>query len=341
MILRLSSVLLVSLTLAACDRSSTAPTRTEVPALAVDTLRVTSEAPPSYLEAPATLRPAQRAVVAAQLTGTILEIATLGQSVAAGDPLVRLVSPETDARLRHARAQLAEAERVVIRERGLVERRVNPPETLLAAEDTLRIAQAATASAEALLSHTLIVAPFKGVVARQHALMGDLATPGATLLVFEATENLRAEGALPESVASQLELGAPLLVRLDDQATPLTGRIDELAPSTDPDTRTVFVKAALGNFADAHSGQFARFLVPLTTTPAVFVPASSLTRFGQMERVFIVVENRAQLRLVKTGRLIGDRLEILAGLNPGESIVITPPLALRDGQPVSPASEQP
>lgn len=339
MTFRLPIVLIGLLGLVACNRSSTSTPRSEAPALAVETRRVASEALPVYLEAPATLRPAQRAVVAAQLTGTIVEIASLGQAVAAGEPLVRLASPETDARLQQARAQLAEAERVVSRERGLVERRVNPPESLLAAEDALRIAQAATASAEALLSHVLIVAPFKGVIARQHALAGDLATPGATLLVFESIENLRAEGALPESVASQLKPGASLLVRLDDDAPPLSGRIDELAPSADPATHTVFAKVALNASAGARSGQFARFLVPLATTPAVFVPASSITRFGQMERVFVVVENRAQLRLVKTGRLIGDRLEILSGLNPGESIVATPPPALRDGQLVSPTSE--
>ena len=54
-----------------------------------------------------------------------------------------------------------------------------------------------------------------------------------------------------------------------------------------------------------------------------------------MERIFVVEQDRAVLRLVKTGRTTGDRVEILSGLNPGEQIILAPPAALRDGQPIT------
>jgi multidrug efflux pump subunit AcrA (membrane-fusion protein) len=54
-----------------------------------------------------------------------------------------------------------------------------------------------------------------------------------------------------------------------------------------------------------------------------------------MERVFVAGQGRATLRLVKTGKSAGDRVEILAGLNPGEAVILAPPAALRDGQPVT------
>ncbi len=338
---RLAFLLIASVGLAACGRAPQPAARSEAPELAVSTLLATSEDLPSHLEVPATVRPAQRAVVAAQLSGTILEIAPLGQALPAGKPLVRLTSPDADARLQVARAQLAEAERIVSREKELVDRRVNPPEALLAAEDSLRIARASVASAEALLSHTVIVAPFAGVVGRQHALMGDLATPGAALLVFESTQDLRAEGAVPESAASQLRLGDSLPVRLEGSDVPVPARIEELAPSVDPESHTVFVKAALDPSTGARSGQFARFLIPLATSRSFYVPVSSIVPFGQMERIFVVAENRAQLRLVKTGRVDGNRIEILSGLSPGESVVTAPPPALRDGQRVSPTLAHP
>jgi multidrug efflux system membrane fusion protein len=57
--------------------------------------------------------------------------------------------------------------------------------------------------------------------------------------------------------------------------------------------------------------------------------------FGQMERVFALGENnRAALRLVKTGGRLNDRVEILAGLSAGDRIIVSPPAGLRDGQPV-------
>ena len=54
---------------------------------------------------------------------------------------------------------------------------------------------------------------------------------------------------------------------------------------------------------------------------------------GQMERVFVVgPNNRAVLRLVKSGATRGDRVEILSGLDDGERVVVAPPAALREGQ---------
>lgn len=60
-----------------------------------------------------------------------------------------------------------------------------------------------------------------------------------------------------------------------------------------------------------------------------------MSRIGQMERVFVVGEgNRAILRLVKTGAQRGDRIEILAGVDDGENLVLAPPANLREGQPL-------
>jgi hypothetical protein len=55
---------------------------------------------------------------------------------------------------------------------------------------------------------------------------------------------------------------------------------------------------------------------------------------GQLEIVFVVTDQRAQLHLVKTGKTIGDEVEILAGLNSGESVVVGGAALLTDGQPV-------
>ena len=96
----------------------------------------------------------------------------------------------------------------------------------------------------------------------------------------------------------------------------------------------MLVKVALPA-GSVRSGQFARLQVAAGRTETLLVPAAALTRFGQMERVFVVENGRAVLRLVKTGRITGDRLEILSGLNAGEQIVLAPPAALRDGQAVT------
>jgi len=325
--------LLAVLALAACHKSPPAHDARDQAAIAVKTTRAAAEVIPAFVEVPAVVRPALRADISSQITGAIVEIALLGQKASAGDPLVRLSSPDADARLGLARAQFAEAERAVARETDLVERRVSPPEALRAATDALRIARAGVTAAEALVAHTRIAAPFAGRVTTQFKLSGDLATPGASLLVMESTQDLRAEGSLPEEFSASFAVGTELGVQLDRRAPPVTGRIEEIA-SADPLTHTRFAKLSFST-PEAFSGQFARLLIPSASDTAIVVPASAVTSFGQMERIFVVVGQHAVLRLVKVGRTIGERVEILSGLSAGESVILNPPAALRDGSPVA------
>ena len=305
------------------------------PALAVRTALVAAERLPLTIEVPATIRPAQRAVIAARLTGTIAAFPWgLGQPVKAGEILVQLSAPEAEARVRQAQAQSAEATRAAERERTLVAKGVSASESSRDADDRLRFAQGALAEAEALLSYATVRAPFDGVVTEKHALPGDLATPGLPLLVLESNQHLRAEGNIPEGAASSLRIGGPIGVVLDGAAVPILGDIEELSSAADVVSRSVLLKAAIPA-GTARSGQFARLRVVVGEGDVLLVPAEAVTRFGQMERVFVVEQNRAVLRLVKTGREDSGRIEILAGVNPGERVVLAPPAALRDGAAVA------
>lgn len=330
-------LLLIALALAAvgCSRQEPAAARPASAPLPVTSTLVTREVQPALIEMPATVRPAERAAISAKLTGTISSLPWgLGQPVQAGDLLVTLSVPETEARVRQAQAQLAESARAVERERTLVAKGVNPPDTLRDAEDRLRFAQAALAEAEALLANASIRAPFSGVITGKQVLAGDLATPGLPLLMLESTGRLRAEGAVPEQAAAALRLGDTLTVLVSDGFPAVVGTIEELSTAADAVSRSVLVKVALPA-GSARSGQFVRLQVVAGSTESLWAAASALTRFGQMERVFVVEEGRAVLRLVKVGRTVGERVEFLSGVNAGERLVLAPPAALRDGDAIT------
>ena len=321
--------------LTACGRPAAAPPSVAARPIPVRTARVTADTVALFAEVPATIRPAERAVIAARLTGTIATLPWgLGQSVHAGDLLLTLSAPEAEARVRQAQAQLAEAGRAAERERTLVAKGVNPPDTLRDAEDRLRFAEATLAEAEAVLAFASVRAPFDGVVTAKHVLTGDLATPGLPLLVLESSQHLRAEGTIPERLASNLHIGDSLSVTLDDAAVPVAGRIEELSSAADAVSRSLLVRIALPA-GPARSGQFARLQVPAGEAAALVVPPEALSRFGQIERVFVVADGRATLRLVRSGRGSAAGIELLSGVNAGETVVLAPPAALRDGSPVT------
>ncbi len=87
--------------------------------------------------------------------------------------------------------------------------------------------------------------------------------------------------------------------------------------------------------AGLRSGQFGRVAVPMGETMLPRVPASAVVRRGQMEIVFVVTANKAELHLVKTGKQIGDEVELLSGVEPGEQVVVEGAASLGDWQPLA------
>jgi RND family efflux transporter MFP subunit len=185
-----------------------------------------------------------------------------------------------------------------------------------------------------MMAYVEVLAPFDGVVTKKWSDVGDLASPGKALVDIENPNSLELEADVPESIGSAIKPDAQLTVRLDSLNLELSGRVSEVAPVSDATTRTFKVKLTLPQTAGLMSGQFARLLVPVGTSKAIRVPTSAVVLRGQLEIVFVVAKQRAQLHLVRTGKRLGDELEILAGLDEGDSVVIDGAGLLTDGQQV-------
>jgi RND family efflux transporter MFP subunit len=185
-----------------------------------------------------------------------------------------------------------------------------------------------------MLGYTKIIAPFDGVITRKLADVGDLATPGRPLLELDDPKALRFEADLPEGLIARVQLGAKLEVRAATRDAAIHAVVGEIAPVADPASRTFNVKLDLPANTGLRAGQFARVTVPVGESKALRAPVSAVTRRGQMELVFVVADQRAQLRLVKTGKRIGDEVELVSGVSAGEQVVAEGASQLRDGQPV-------
>ena len=331
MTLRSALLLLAIAGLTACRRDSARPAAAAPPAAPVAVARVESVPLVRHQPLAGTVRPADRATLSARVAGAVTgPVPALGAAVNSGAVLVTLGADEVRARLAQARAGLDQVDRELAREKSLLERGATTAENVRVLEDQRRAAAAAVAEAAALQSYTSVTAPFAGVVTRRHVETGDFAAAGAPLLDLEGTTRLRVEVDVPESLATPMT-GTDLTVEAG--GTTLAGRLAEISPAADPATRTRLAKIDLPAAAAARSGQFVRVLWPAGTVTALLVPANALTRFGQMEQVFVVgAANRAELRLVRTGGREGGRLVILAGLEAGETVVLDPAPALREGQ---------
>ncbi len=287
-----------------------------------------------------TVEAAQRAAIAAKISGVIVELpVVLGSRVQQDDLLVRIDAQEITARVLQAKAQLAKARRNLAREEKLLRQHASTPETVKAMRDVLAIAEAGLREAKSMLAYTIIKAPFSGLITQKIANVGDLATPGMPLLKLENPDHLQVVTAIPESKAREVQLKTRLEVTIPAAAVRVSGTVTELSPAVDPHSRTMPIKIDLSDIS-LKTGMFARVTLPGTPDPAIMIPERAIVPFGQLKKIFVVEKGKAWLRLVRTGRRRGDSIEILAGLDPGERIVISNNRLLVNGQPLILAQTQ-
>ncbi len=274
-----------------------------------------------------------QAVIEAKVSGRITRLpVVVGQSVQQGDVLVELATQEIQAKLDQASAAFQQAQLDLKRTSNLRKQEAATQAELDTVQTRYDVAKAAVAEAEALSAYAKIAAPFEGVVARKLADEGDLAMPGKPLLDLEGRVGLRLVADVPTLLAAHVLPDAKLAVRVDTLPDAITGTVAEISPAADPSSRTVRAKLDLPTAAGLRAGQFGRLAVPVSEGAFLFVPPRALVRRGQLEILFVAMEGKVQMRLVRTGKQTAEAIEILAGLAPGETVVVEGAGLLRDGQ---------
>ena len=283
-----------------------------------------------------TVRAKLRATLEARLSGRIAEMpVALGEKVQKGQVIARLDAAEVAARLDQAQASLEEADRDWKRVSALFAQQSATRAEYDASQARQQVAKAAVAEAKAMMSYVEITAPFDGVITKKWVDVGDLAAPGKPLIDVEDPSVLQFLADVPDALVDNLKLGGQLAVLVGAATNQMEGTVAEISPAADPSTRTFLVKLNLPGESGVRSGQFGRVAVPVGESIAIHAPVSAVIQRGQMELVFVVDSGHAELHLVKTGRHVGDEVEVVSGLNSGEQVVTENASELADGQPVS------
>jgi RND family efflux transporter MFP subunit len=216
----------------------------------------------------------------------------------------------------------------------MTDKRAVSEQELDGARSRLEVANESVAEAETMLGYTRVTAPFDGVVTRKLADVGDQLAPGKPLVEMEDASVLRFEADLPEALTDGVAMGRPVQVQVDSLGRAFDATTTEIAPSADPKTRTFAAKFDFSKTDGLRAGQFGRVLIPVGKRPVLLVPEAAVVRRGQFELAFTVEAGAAHLRIVKTGRKRGDKIEIASGLGLAERVVIEGADRLIDAQPV-------
>lgn len=333
--------------LSACSRDPvphTAPTPRE---LVLPSIVVTATPLPIEYQSVGTVVSDERVEIGSRLTAFVGDIPVReGDRVKKGQVLVRLENKDQDAAIRQAQAgkdaahaSLQEAQRSLadanemIRFGGIslaAQRKAQLEYD--SAQQAALAAESQFDAARSQLRYSTIVSPVDGIVAARNARVGDLAVPGVSLLVVESDSALMFETSVAESRRNAITLDAPVDVEIDATGKRYSGFVSRRVDSGDPASRSYPVKIRLNDSEELAAGMFGRATFSLGEKPGIAVPSTAVVDRGGTWGVFVVADdNRLSFRWVHTGRKLGQLIEIMNGLRPGERILAEVPLTVRDG----------
>ncbi|MBL9134536.1 MAG: efflux RND transporter periplasmic adaptor subunit [Verrucomicrobiales bacterium] len=307
----------------------------ELPAVQVQVQAAATGVHRALDEVVGTVRARTRAAIEAKVSGRIARLlAAPGAAVEAGAVLAELDLQEMKARVEQARAVMQQADREMARIKTLLAQGAVTQAEFDAVESRQSVAKATVNEAETLMGYAKVTAPFSGVITRKLADEGSLAAPGRPIFEMEDPGSLRFEADIPVTLVEQIRMGDRLRVVMASVDQPVEGVVSEIEPSADPASRTFRVRLDLPAKSGARAGLFGRVGIPSGESTVLTVPTNAVVVRGQLEQVFAVNQERAQLRLVRTGKRLGAEVEILSGVDPGEKVVIEGAKGLVDGQKV-------
>ncbi len=269
----------------------------------------------------------QQTTVGAQIAGRVVEVKVdAGQSVTKGEVLMRIDAREAEEAARAAAAQYANAKLNYERTKSLVAQKFMSAAALDKARADYDAATANRAAAGASESHATIVSPLTGIVARRHAELGDMATPGKPLFTIYEPGSLRVTASIPQ-------------YRLNDMRSVKTARVEfpelgkwvdavsvKMLPTADTATHVSQVRVTLPPVPEATPGMFARVHFIIGQSEKLTVPATAVVRRGEVAAVYVLgTDNRPSLRQLRLGDTVGaGEIEILAGLAAGDKVATDP-----------------
>lgn len=301
-----------------------------------------------------TLEATNKATLTAQTTGRVVKINyDVDDYVPAGAVVMEIAAGEQGARAARAGAGLAEA-RAALREAEANFRRAGQlvGQHLISQADYDRVqanfeaararvasAEAGQSEAQAQYGYTKVRAPYNGIVTARHIELGELATPGRALVSGLSLEKVRVTTHVPQTFIDQVREQKKLQLVLQNGDTVEATNV-VVFPYADEDSHSFKVRADLAPTVsgEIYPGMFVKVRLGTGEKTALRIPATALIERNELTAVYVRrADGKPELRQVRSGRRENGKVEILAGLVPGEHVWIDAKTALQQLQ----ASQQP
>lgn len=325
----------VFLLLFGCDnkkeQTATGRTRASGP-MAVDAFVVGQSTISEDVEVPGTLRPFEETAIRAEVGGRVVKMNIReGSLVQKGTLLVKLFDEDLNAQLRKLRVQLKIREKTAERNRELLQiNGISQQEYDLSTLEVENL-RADIESTEIAISKTEIRAPYRGVAGLRNISLGSYISPSDIVTTIRQVDQLKLEFSVPEKYAKDIGKGYAVRFRVDGGTQDHMASVIATENSVDQATRTLQVRAVVsGKNRELVPGLFAKVNLQLgKNDSALLVPTEAVIPNIRNKQVVLLRGQSAKFTVVETGLRDSAYVEILHGVNVGDTVITTGLMAIR------------
>ncbi len=287
-----------------------------------------------------------RSTISAQTAGEVIELPfDVNDFVPKGALIVRFDDVKQKARLdkavaieAEARARLAEAEEAFERENNLLQQGATSKAkheaasaNLKSTRAKLRLAEAAVAEARKEYEHTVVRAPYSGIVVERFVEIGEQLQIGQPLGTGLSLEELRIAVEVPARYIDRVRQRQEARIVLPGEANaPVPIESLTIFPYADPKTHTFTVRVNLARGDHGlYPGMLAKVAFTVGAVEELVVPTQAIVRRSELTGIYVVTaDGRIVFRQIRPGRAADGWTVVLAGLDAGEEVALNPALAV-------------
>ena len=272
-----------------------------------------------------------------ELSGRVVSINFVeGQSVKSGDILVQLNDDELQIQLVSAEYQHTLLKERLERQRILLERDAVSREEYDKVLTEFNVLVQDMELLKVRIEKMKVRAPFDGVIGFRAISLGAFLQPNSKITHLIDVANIIVEASMPEKNLQNYRAGGEIIFRVDGIDRDLKAVIYAIDPQIDETTRSITIRARYNNRDGVLiPGMFARVTSNVSGGNSLFVPNESVIPDVIGRSVWVSKKNRATLVPITIGVRNEDMLEVLSGLNRGDTVITTGLMQLREGMTVS------
>jgi RND family efflux transporter MFP subunit len=258
--------------------------------------------------------------------------------VKSGQVLVRVDPVNARQGLVQAEADLADAKGDLNRYEELFKASAVSKQQLDRVHLRYKVARSQVEQARNQLGYAEVRSPVDGVVVEKRMNKGDLASPGAAILVIEDPANLLVETYVSDQFVSGIHEGDEVEIEVSSLKQAFTGIVRQVVQAADAVSHQFLIKISLQARDDVHPGMYAQVGFKVASRKGLQVPAAAVIDRAGLNGIYLLDDKGvAHYRQIRVGQMRNGQIEVLAGLHEGDTIAWNGQPALLSGMKVQAA----